>query len=76
MTGKMHGMAQQLPHQQQPVGNPATKCFLCLGCLSLIPASFISDMIFQGNPVAFTAVLKTYTDRSVVLDPGIPKRIT
>src|SRR5438105_7538407 len=68
MTGTTHGMAHPVP--EHPVGDIATKCFLCLGCLNLCPASPISNIMVQGKPIAFTVVLKTYTGRSIVLDPG------
>jgi hypothetical protein len=37
--------------------------------------SLIVKALLTPVPVAFSSILKTYTGRAVVLDPGIPKRI-
>jgi hypothetical protein len=62
---------EQLPSEEQ-----ATKCFLyCTSGFSLIP-DMVSDIERQISPVLFPILLKTFAGRSVVLDPGIPKRTT
>jgi hypothetical protein len=64
-----HGSKQQGPLKQRD-----TKCFCgcIIGC-SLIPTATVSEIAFQTNPISFSIVLKTYTGRSLVVDPGIPK---
>src|SRR5438876_1031428 len=66
-----HGSKQQEPLKQQ-----GTKCFCgCIVGSSLIPATTFNEIAFHTKSISFPIVLKTYTGRSLVLDPGIPKRI-
>jgi hypothetical protein len=62
--------------QSEPSKYHDTKCF-CYAMVgfNLIPPAPFGDIVFQATPVSFSFLLKTYTGRSVILDPGIPKRI-
>ena len=88
LSGHTHTMAHQPLHvghehehhatdkQQEPSKDQAIKCF-CYGLagFNIFPAGPVSDIGLQITPVSFSVFLKTYTGRSVILDPGIPKRI-
>jgi hypothetical protein len=86
LSGHTHTMAHQPLHaghghhptdkQQEPSKDQGIKCF-CYGMVAfnIIPAAPVSDIAFQITPISFSVILKTYTGRSVILDPGIPKRI-
>jgi hypothetical protein len=62
--------------QQEPVKDEGIKCF-CYGMLgfNVLPSATASDVVFQTTSISFSAIVKTVSGRSVVLDPGIPKRI-
>jgi len=62
--------------QQEPAKYRGTKCF-CYAMVgfNLIPEPSVSDIAQQTTPVSFSAIVKTYIGRPVILDPGIPRRI-
>ena len=65
-----HGSKQQEPSKQQD-----TRCFCgCIVGSSLIPTALVNEIALQTIPISFPIVFKTHTGRSLVLDPGIPKR--
>jgi hypothetical protein len=89
LSGHTHTMAHQplqagheqhehhaTDKQQERSKDQAIKCF-CYGLagFNVFPATPVSDIAIQITPVSFSVTLKTYTSRSVILDPGIPKRI-
>jgi hypothetical protein len=89
LSGHTHTMAYEPLHaghehhghdatdkQQEPSKGQGIKCF-CYGMtgFNLIPKPPVNDTAFQTTPISFSVILKTYTGRSVILDPGIPKRI-
>jgi hypothetical protein len=61
--------------RQEPSKDPGTKCF-CYGMAGFnVASASASDIAFHATPISFSISLKTYTGRSIILDPGIPKRI-
>ena len=62
--------------QQEPSKDQGIKCF-CYGMagFNVVPSPPVGDVTFQSAPISFPVILKTYSGRSVILDPGIPKRI-
>ncbi len=88
LSGHTHTMAHQPLHagheqhehhaidkQQEPSKDPGIKCF-CYGMVgfNVVHAAPVSNIALQITPVSFSVILKTYIGRSVILDPGIPKR--
>ncbi len=62
--------------QNDPSKHHDVKCF-CYAMVgfNLIPPVPVADIVFQTTPISFSFLLTTHTGRSVILDPGIPKRI-
>ncbi len=90
LSGHTHTMAHKPLHsghehhghdatgkRQEPAKDQGIKCF-CYGMtgFNVIPSAPVSDIALLITPISFFASLKTYTGRSVILDPGIPKRIS
>jgi hypothetical protein len=88
LSGHTHTMAHQPLHsghehhayhathkQHEGAKDQGIKCF-CYGMagFNVFPAPPASDIIFQITAISFSVTLKTFSGRSVVLDPGIPKR--
>jgi hypothetical protein len=73
-SGHLH-TGHEATHKQMPAKNQGTKCF-CYGIasFSIFPVPLV-NMAFQITSVSFPTALKTLNGRSIVLDPGIPKRI-
>jgi hypothetical protein len=62
--------------KREPVKHEGIKCF-CYGIsgFNVLPSAPASDVVFQTKSISFAAIVKTFNGRSIVLDPGIPKRI-
>jgi hypothetical protein len=75
-SGHEHHAYPATHRQNDGAKDQGTKCF-CYGMagFNVFPAPPASDIIFQITTISFSATLKTFNGRSVVLDPGIPKRI-
>ena len=75
-AGHEHHAHHAADQQQEPSKEHAVKCF-CYGmaAFSVFAAPPINEIAFQITSVSFSVILKSYAGRSVVLDPGIPKRI-
>ena len=74
--GHEHHAHHATDKRQEPAKDQGTKCF-CYGMagFNVVPAAPVGDIAFQTTPVSFPVIFKTYTGRSVILDPAIPKRI-
>ena len=82
-----HAAHQQLAgdgaHHAQEKGNPGapsdTACFKCCGICTSAPnlsnPDVAADAVFIVFPISYLAAVLSYTDRPLVIDPGIPKRI-
>jgi hypothetical protein len=70
-TGSQHHLADK---ERSPSKNPDTACFMCISGFSVLAPNPI-DITIQTSSASFFVSLKTLSGRSVVIDPGIPKRI-
>jgi hypothetical protein len=76
---EMASMVQAYQHdkQQCPSKTENRNCILsCLSGFNVISLPLVGDLAFlHGSLVPLSFDVKTLSGRSVVLDPGIPKRI-
>ena len=62
----------------EPTKQTADACFKCCGICTISPNLTVrvaAEIIPVSFAISYSVILENYTDRAVVLDPGIPKRI-
>jgi hypothetical protein len=83
MIGGMQTMAldagndQQTKHEQAPSSKDHDiACSLfCASAFAFTTPHLPLDITLKGAPILFSPLLRTLVGHSVILDPGIPKRI-